>query len=69
MDKNAKTFAILALFGIIGILFAIILQMLYEQNIIVPSLLTGGEFTLREIQFGVILIWEVVGVAIAAIES
>jgi hypothetical protein len=68
MGSNEKTFAIIALCGVIGIIFAIILQVLNDQGIL-TSLFTDSSFTLPEVQLIVIVLWEIIGIVIAAIES
>ncbi len=68
MGSNEKTFAILMLCGIVGIIFAIILQLLYDQSIIVDTFV-DDTLTLRELQLGAIIIWELVGIGVAAFEQ
>jgi len=68
MGSREKAFAIIMLFGIVGIIFAIILQLLYDQSIFVDEYITDT-LTLREFQFVVFLIWEIMGIGVAAVES
>lgn len=66
--SNEKTFAILTLCGIIGIILAIVEQLLFNEGIIIDKFIMGT-FALREIQFGTIFIWEMFGIGVAAIEQ
>jgi hypothetical protein len=66
MGENERTFGILALCGIIGIILAIMLQLLYEQSIIIDSFV-DTELTLRELQLASIVVWEMIGVGFVAI--
>jgi hypothetical protein len=66
MGENERTFGILALCGVIGIILAIIFQLLYEQNIIIDSFV-DTELTLRELQLAAIVVWEMIGVGLVAI--
>ena len=68
MGSNERMFAVIALCGIIGIVFAIIFQLLYEQSTIIDSFVYS-ELTLRELQFGVILAWEILGIGVAVIRG
>lgn len=68
MGRNETVFAIITLATIIGIVFAIIFQLLYEQGIWIDEIITES-FTLRELQFAAILIWEIFGIGVAAIVS
>ena len=68
MGSKEKAFAIIMLCGIIGIIFAIILQLLYDQAILVDEYITDTN-TLREFQFVVFLVWEILGIGVAAVES
>ena len=68
MGAKERAFAVIMLCSIIGILFAIILQYLYEQTIFIDDFVTDT-LTLRELQLVVILVWEIVGIGVAAIES
>ena len=68
MGSREKAFAIIMLCGIIGIVFAIILQLLYDQAIFVDEYITDT-LLLREIQFVVFLVWEVLGIGVAAVEA
>jgi hypothetical protein len=66
LGQNERTFGILALCGIIGIIMAILLQLLYEQSIIVDSFI-DSELTLRELQLAAIVVWEMFGLGVVAI--
>ena len=66
MASKEKAFAIIMLCGIIGIIFAIVLQLLYAQSIFIDEYITDDN-TLREFQFMVFLVWEVMGIGVAAI--
>ena len=68
MGTQERAFAIIMLCGIVGIVFAIILQLLYDQNIFVDEFITET-LVLRELQFMVFLGWEVLGIGVAAHES
>lgn len=68
MGTREKAFAIIMLCGIIGIVFVIILQLLYDQSIFIDEFITDT-LTLREVQFVVFLIWEILGIGVAAVES
>lgn len=68
MGANERIFAIIMLCGIIGIVFAIILQVLYDQSIFVDEFITDT-LTLRELQLVVFLIWEIIGIGVAAFEQ
>lgn len=52
--------------GIIGIIFAIVFQLMYDQSIIIDSFV-DSELTLRELQLGVIVLWEIFGLGVVAI--
>jgi hypothetical protein len=66
VGSNEKVFAIFMLCGIIGILFAIIFQLLYDQGIFIDEFISGT-VTLRELQFITILVWELLGIGVAAV--
>jgi len=68
MGSNERVFAIIMLCGIIGLVFAIVLQVLYDQAIFVDEFLSDT-LTLRELQFVVFLIWEIIGIGISAFEQ
>lgn len=68
MGKNERTFAIIVLSGIIGVIFAIMLQLLFNAGIVVDEYIQNT-ITLREVQFGVILLWEVFGIGVAALSG
>jgi len=66
-NENERIFAILTLCGIIGIVFAIVEQMLYANGVLLATFLSGSSLSLREVQFGTILVWEIFGIVLAAI--
>jgi len=68
MGSNERVFAIIMLCGIIGIVFAIILQVLYDQSIFVDEFISDT-LTLRELQLVVFLMWEIIGIGVAAFEQ
>lgn len=67
MGSNERTFAILTLSGIIGIILAIIVQILYGQGILVDKFI-NSTFTLREIQLGLIVFCEIFGLVMVALD-
>jgi hypothetical protein len=70
MGENEKRFGIIALSGIIGILFAIVLQILKESVSGISTLFsTSGSLTLPEVQVIVIVVWVIFGIIIAAMEA
>jgi len=62
---NERSFAIVTLCGIVGILLAITIQILNASGLIVDEFITGT-ITLREIQAITIIIWLLLGVGISA---
>jgi len=62
---NERSFAIVTLCGIVGILLAITIQILNTSGIIVDEFITGS-ITLREVQAMTIIIWLLLGVGISA---
>ena len=68
MGTQEKAFAIIMLCGVVGIIFVIILQLLYDQNIFIDEFVSET-LVLRELQFVVFLAWELVGIGVAAFES
>ena len=68
MGTQERAFAIIMLCGIIGIIFVIILQLLYDQSIFIDEYVTDT-LLLREIQFAVGLVWTILGIGVAAFES
>jgi len=66
MGSNERAFAITLLCGIIGVIIAIIIQMLNTQGIIIDEFLTGT-ITLRELQAIIIILWLLMGVVVSAI--
>lgn len=68
MGVSQRSFAIVMLCGIIGIIFMIILQLLYEQGIFIDEFVTDT-LELRELQFVAFLVWEILGIGVAATAS
>ncbi len=64
MAKNTSAMFIVISCGIIGIVFAIIIQMMNADQLLVNELLTGT-ISLRVIQTVVILVWLIIGVILA----
>ena len=67
MGRNERAFAIPLLSGIIGVVFAIVTQLLYEAGIVFDELITGS-VSLREIQMVIILTWVCFGVIMASLQ-
>ena len=65
MGRNERAFAIPTLCGLIGVIWAIAVQLLRDAGIIVDEYLTGT-LVLREVQFCIILIWLIMGVLLSA---
>ena len=65
VHSEFKTFAIIALSGLIGVFLALIEQYLYTNSILIDELLTDT-LVLREIQFITIMVWQIGGLIIAA---
>lgn len=65
MGSNERAFAIPLICGLIGVVLAIVVQLLYDAGIIIDEFITGT-ITLREIQAFIIIIWIIVGVLLAA---
>lgn len=65
MGRNERAFGIVSLCGIIGIVFALILQLMNDHSLIINEFLTGT-ITLRVVQVVVILLWQIMGVVVAA---
>jgi len=68
MGSKEKAFAIIMLCGVVGIVFAIVLQLLYDQQIFIDEYITDT-MTLREFQFVVCLVWEIFGIGVASLET
>lgn len=68
MGRNEKAFAISMLCGIIGIILAITLQLLNTAGIVIDEFISGT-ITIREVQAIVIIVWIIIGVAVAASEN
>jgi hypothetical protein len=66
VGSNEKIFAVIVLCGIIGIIFAIIEQLLFNEGILLDEYITNT-ITLREVQFGTVLLWELFGIVVAAL--
>ena len=67
MGKSGKTSAIILLCGLIGVAFAILLQMLNTAEILVDEFITAS-LTLREVQFIVIFVWFLIGIGVSAMD-
>lgn len=67
MGKSGKTVAIILLCGLIGVAFAIFIQMLNNAEILVDEFITAS-LTLREVQLIVVVFWFVMGIGVSAIE-
>lgn len=68
MRQEARAFAIPMACGLVGILIAIMLQMLDSAGIIIDEYLTGT-LVLREVQVFIIIIWIVIGIVFAAVKN
>ena len=68
MGRNERAFAISMLCGIIGIILAITLQLLNTAGIVIDEFISGT-ITIREVQAIVIIVWIIIGVAVAAAEN
>jgi len=68
MGRNERAFAILVLCGIVGVVFAVIFQFLFDAGIIIDEIVTAT-LTLREVQLVVIVMWVVLGIGVSAIEN
>ncbi len=66
MAKDYMVAMIIVVCGIIGIVLAIMVQMMYADQLLVNELVTGT-ITLRVIQTIIILMWMVIGVCLAAV--
>ena len=65
MGRMERAFGIVAMCGIIGIIFALILQLMNDHDLIINEYLTGT-ITLRVVQAVTIIFWQIMGVVIAA---
>lgn len=63
--RDNRRFAVIVTCFLIGFVFAFILQLLSDQNIIIPDLLSDA-ITLRVLQFISILMWTLIGVVLGA---
>lgn len=68
MAREYAAAMIIVVCGIIGIVLAIMIQMMYADQLLVNELLTGT-ITLRVIQTVVILVWMIVGVCLAVAQK
>lgn len=68
MGRNERAFAIPLLCGIIGVLLAIMLQILNDAEILVDEMITAT-LTIREVQVIVIIVWVIIGVGVSALEN
>jgi hypothetical protein len=69
LGANEKTFAIIALSGIIGIIFAIILQLLNGMGMDMALFLSNNVLSLPQLQLLIIVIAEVFGIFLAAMQT
>ena len=70
MGSNERVFSILMLCGILGVCFAILLQILWTEGIIIDEFTTGSvTITLAEIQLGTIVLSEVFGLVLASLKA
>lgn len=67
MGKSGKTSAIILLCGLIGVAFAIFIQLLNDAGILVDEFITAS-LTLREVQLVVIIFWFMIGIGVSAID-
>ena len=68
MDRTGRIFAIIFVCGILGVVFAIMLQLLNTAGILVDEFITAS-LTIREVQVIVIMFWFLLGIAISAMEE
>lgn len=68
MGREERAFAIPLLCGIIGVILAIMLQVLNDAEIIVDEIITAT-LTIREVQAIVIIVWVIIGVGVSAMEN
>ncbi len=68
MGNNERTFAIVLISIIVGIVCAILLQLLWTQGIIIDEY-TTGTITLQDLQLGCIILWTLFGLAVAALNN
>lgn len=68
MGRNERAFAIPMLCGIVGVVFAIMIQLLTDAGVIFDEFITGS-IVLREVQLIVILCWMGLGVLLAATQG
>lgn len=68
MGRNERAFAVTMLCGIIGVLFAIMVQLFNSAGIIVDEFISAT-LTLREVQVVIIIIWITLGIGVSSIEN
>ncbi len=68
LGSNERTFAIVLISIIIGIICAILAQLLYSSGIIIDEY-TTGTITLQDIQLACIILWTLFGLGVAALEQ
>ena len=68
MGINEKAFAVSMICGIIGVLFAIMVQMMNTAGIIINEFITPS-LTLRDFQFVIIVVWVMIGIVCAVVEK
>lgn len=68
MRDEARIFGILVLSGIVGIVFAIMEQMMYANGILINEYISGT-VTLRAVQLVTILGWMIIGIGVVAVDQ
>ena len=68
MGRNERAFAVPMLSGLIGVVFALMIQLLNEGGIFIDEFITGT-IVLRELQLIVIIIWISFGVLLSALQN
>jgi hypothetical protein len=69
LGDNEKTFAIIALSGIIGIILAIILQLLNGMGLDMALFLSNNVLSLPQLQLLTIVVAEMFGIFLAAMQT
>jgi hypothetical protein len=67
--SNIRPGAIVAGFGFLGLILAVLLQYLYQNSIVVTAYIDGTAITLPGVQVCVIIISLLVGVVVALLTS
>lgn len=66
MDRDLASGLIVFSCGMIGLLFAAIIQALYTRGILIDEMITGS-ITVPDLQSVIILVWIIVGVLLAVL--